>query len=52
MKNKKHVITLVGLLTSLTGFAIDLIQDWANEQQMSDMIEEKVKEALAKYLKK
>lgn len=49
MKMKKgNWITLVGLLTSLAGFAITQAQSWVSEQQMSMMIDEKIEGALAK----
>lgn len=41
-------ITLIGLITSLAGFAITQAQSWVSEQQMSMMIDEKIEEALAK----
>lgn len=49
MKMKKGTwITLIGLITSLAGFAITQAQSWVSEQQMSMMIDEKIEEALAK----
>lgn len=45
---KGNWITLVGLLTSLAGFAITQAQSWVSEQQMSMMIDEKIEGALAK----
>lgn len=48
MKKKGNWITLIGLITSLAGFAITQAQSWVSEQQMSMMIDEKIEEALAK----
>lgn len=49
MKMKKGTwITLVGLATSMAGFAITQAQSWVSDQQMSMMIDEKIEEALAK----
>lgn len=45
---KGNWITLIGLVTSLAGFAITQVQSWVSEQQMSAMIDEKIDEALAK----
>lgn len=44
---KGNWITLVGLITSLAGFAITQAQSWVSEQQMNMMIDEKIEEALA-----
>lgn len=44
---KGNWITLIGLVTSLAGFAITQVQSWVSEQQMSAMIDEKIEEALA-----
>lgn len=46
--DKGKWITLIGLATSLAGFAITQVQSWVSEQQMSAMIDEKIDEALAK----
>lgn len=48
MKSKKNWIALIGLVTSLAGFAITQVQGWVSDQQMSVMVEEKIEEALAK----
>lgn len=45
---KGNWITLIGLVTSLAGFAITQVQSWVSEQQMSAMIDEKIDEALTK----
>lgn len=44
---KGNWITLIGLVTSLAGFAITQVQSWVSEQQMNAMIDEKIEEALA-----
>lgn len=49
---KGNWIALVGLITSLAGFAITQAQSWVSEQQMSMMIDEKIEEALAERDKK
>lgn len=46
-RKKGNWITLIGLVTSLAGFAITQVQSWVSEQQMSAMIDEKIEEALA-----
>lgn len=46
-RKKGNWITLIGLVTSLAGFAITQVQSWVSEQQMSAMIDEKIQEALA-----
>ena len=45
---KEYWITLAGLGTSLAGFVLTLAQNWVSEQQMNQMIDEKIEEALAK----
>jgi hypothetical protein len=42
------MISILGLVASLAGFAVTQAQNWISEQEMSMMIDEKIEEALAK----
>lgn len=41
-------IKILGLCASLLGFGASLFSDWVGEKKTEEMVEEKVKEALAK----
>lgn len=45
MKGKK-AIKIIGLAASVLGVLATLVTDWANEQTMDVMIDEKVNEAI------
>lgn len=42
------IIRIIGLAATVIGLGADLINDWADEQEMNEQIDKKVNEALAK----
>ena len=48
MRRKRDTIKLLAILATGLGFAATLLSNWANSKEEEALIEEKVKEALAK----
>lgn len=48
--DKTKVIQLVGVAGAMLGFGATMLSDWSNNKKMEQLVEDKVKEILAKKL--
>lgn len=44
---KRNFIRVLGLIAAVAGTGVTLVTDWVNEQKMDEMVDAKVREALA-----